>query len=64
MGHSTNFQELLTKSLIRSIPLTQDYTFKPFDCGNSDLNEFLTVNDMGKDSRAMYKSLIDCLPLK
>lgn len=28
-------------SLIR---LTQDYQFKPFDCGDSDLNDFL-IND-------------------
>lgn len=28
----------------RIVRLTQDYTIKPFDCGNADLNDFL-LND-------------------
>lgn len=26
---------------IRLVRLTEDHTFKPFDCGNNDLNHFL-----------------------
>lgn len=26
---------------IKIVRLTQDYTFKPFDCGEQDLNDFL-----------------------
>lgn len=41
MEHSTNFQELLELKKIVVTPLTKDYKFKSFDCGNSDLNDFL-----------------------
>ena len=33
--------------------LTQDHEFKPFDCGNQDLNDFLL-----KDSKLYQKNLL------
>lgn len=35
------FKELVEANKVSLIRLTQDYTFKPFDCGISDLNDFL-----------------------
>ena len=32
---------------MRLVPLTSDYELTPFDCGDSDLNEFL-LNDAKK----------------
>lgn len=41
MEHSINFWELLEQEKVRVTPLSKDYNFKSFDCGNSDLNDFL-----------------------
>lgn len=44
MEHSIDFWELLKEQKVKITPLTKDYIFKDFDCGNQDLNEFL-LND-------------------
>lgn len=41
MEHSINFWELLKQEKIKVTPLSKDYNFKSFDCGNTDLNDFL-----------------------
>lgn len=41
MEHSIDFQELLKQNKVKVTPLTKDYIFKSFDCGNADLNDFL-----------------------
>ena len=32
---------------MRLVPLTSDYELTPFDCGDSDLNEFLVIMGTG-----------------
>jgi hypothetical protein len=49
---SANIQHLLDDGKIKYVPLTGSYTFKDFDCGNSDLNEFLF-----KDAKMYLKHL-------
>lgn len=44
MEPSINFDELLRDKKVKVTPLTQNYIFKDFDCGNNDLNDFL-LND-------------------
>lgn len=41
MEHSIDFWELLKQNKVKVTPLTKDYIFKSFDCGNADLNDFL-----------------------
>lgn len=41
MEHSIDFWELLKQNKVKVTPLTKDYIFKTFDCGNADLNDFL-----------------------
>lgn len=41
MEYSINFKELVQRNQVRLIPLTEDYKFKSFNCGNADLNDFL-----------------------
>lgn len=44
MEPSTDFHKLLRDKKVKITPLTKDYVFKDFDCGNADLNDFL-LND-------------------
>lgn len=41
MGHSINFWELLKQRKVTVTLLSNGYKFKSFDCGNTDLNDFL-----------------------
>jgi ribosomal protein S18 acetylase RimI-like enzyme len=50
--HSINFWELLELGKIKVTLLNKDYTFKSFDCGNADLNDFLI-----SDSKVYLKYL-------
>ncbi|MEL5895301.1 GNAT family N-acetyltransferase [Bacteroides sp. GD17] len=52
MEHSINFWELLELGKIKVTLLNKDYTFKSFDCGNADLNDFLI-----SDSKVYLKYL-------
>lgn len=52
MEHSIRFSELLEQHKVRVIPLSKEYEFKSFDCGNADLNDFLF-----NDSKAYLKHL-------
>ena len=52
MEHSINFQELLKQNKVKVTLLTKDYMFKSFDCGNTDLNDFLF-----NDSKVYLKHL-------
>lgn len=52
MEHSINFEELLKQNKVKVTPLTKDYTFKSFNCGNADLNDFLF-----NDSKVYLKHL-------
>lgn len=44
MEHFIDFGELLKHNKVKVTPLTKEYDFKSFDCGNADLNDFL-MND-------------------
>lgn len=52
MEHSINLKELFHKENIKLTPLTEEYVFKSFDCGNIDLNDFLF-----NDSKVYLKHL-------
>ena len=45
--------------------LTQDHEFKPFDCGNQDLNDFIPleddISDTDKTTVQLYFNLNRCL---
>lgn len=41
MEHSIDFWDLLKQGKIKLIQLSKEHEFKSFDCGNSDLNDFL-----------------------
>lgn len=41
MENSIDFWELLKQGKVTVTQLNKDYKFKSFDCGNSDLNDFL-----------------------
>jgi len=40
---------------MKIIRLSQDYSFKPFDCGENDLNEFLLNDAKSYASQQIYK---------
>lgn len=52
MEHFIKFEELLKHNKVKVTPLTKDYIFKSFDCGNTDLNDFLF-----NDSKVYLKHL-------
>ena len=41
MEHSIDFWELLKQGKVTVTHLNTDYEFKSFNCGNTDLNDFL-----------------------
>lgn len=41
MDHVYDFPTLIRQGKVRMFPLTLDYEFKSFDCGEKDLNDFL-----------------------
>lgn len=41
MEHSIDFWDLLKNGKVTVTQLSKDYNFKSFDCGNTDLNDFL-----------------------
>ena len=41
MALSSDLVKLFRCGIVRSTPLTLNYNFKEFDCGNNDLNDFL-----------------------
>ncbi|OAV66665.1 Acetyltransferase (GNAT) family protein [Bacteroidales bacterium Barb4] len=52
MAHFAKFQDLLREGKVEAIPLTEDYAFKHFDCGNDLLNDFLF-----SESKAHFRHL-------
>jgi GNAT superfamily N-acetyltransferase len=58
VAHSNKLVKLFSEGRIHVVQLTDTYIFKPFDCGNNDLNDFLFHDSKNHSKYLRYTTTI------